>query len=309
MDQFKLAVSLKNGHLIVKPLTTDIGGGTFSSTLDLLTKKNQATVTAKITVKKIDIGEMLKKLGIARDLDGVIDTDINLRGQGESVAALMAGLNGDVVVFLSEGEMPVRHLDLVGADLTTSLLKIVNPLEKKIEKAQINCAVIDFNIKDGLANSDVIMIDDPDKTLLSTGTVNLKTEALDFGIQTKPKEGLGTKETGKVSVSLSAIFTPFKLGGTLANPSLGISPERAAETIGSALFVPGGLASLFVSTSSGKENPCAAALKIAGAGPAKTTAQSDTAKPAKQKEQKDTGEKKKEGLGNKIKNLFSEPKE
>ena len=309
LDQFKLDVSLKNGHLIVKPLTTDIGGGTFSSTLDLLTKKNQATVTAKITVKKIDIGEMLKKLGIARDLDGVIDTDINLRSQGESVAALMAGLNGDVVVFLSEGEMPVRYLDLVGADLTTSLLKIVNPLEKKIEKAQINCAVIDFNIKDGLANSDVIMIDDPDKTLLSTGTVNLKTEALDFGIQTKPKEGLGTKKTGKVSVSLSAIFKPFKLGGTLANPSLGISPERAAETIGSALFVPGGLASLFVSTSSGKENPCAAALKIAGAGPAKTTAQSDTAKPAKQKEQKDTGEKKKEGLGNKIKNLFSEPKE
>ncbi len=189
--------------------------------------------------------------------------------------------------------MPVKYLNLVGADIATSLMKIVNPFEKKIERAQINCAVCNFNIKDGLATSDVLMIDDPDKTLLSTGTVNLKTEALDFGIQTQPKEGLGTKETGKVSVSLSAITKPFKLGGTLANPSLGISPVRVAETIGSALLGPGGLASLFVSVSSGKENPCAAALKIAGEGTPKATAKSS----GNGKEQKGAGEKKKEGLG------------
>jgi hypothetical protein len=176
----------------------------------------------------------------------------------------------------------------------------VNPFEKKIDRAQINCAVCDFNIKDGLAKSDVIIIDDAEKTLLSAGTVNLKTEALDFGIQTQPKEGLGTKETGKVSVSLSAITRPFKLGGTLANPSLGISPERAAETIGSALIGPGGLASLFVSVSSGKENPCAEALKIAGEGTPKTTAKS-----GKEKEQKGTSEKKEEGLGSKLKKLFN----
>jgi hypothetical protein len=67
------------------------------------------------------------------NLDGVIDLDINLAGQGKSVAALMAGLNGDVVAIPSEGQMPVKYLNLVGDDITTSLLKIVNPLEKKKE--------------------------------------------------------------------------------------------------------------------------------------------------------------------------------
>ena len=301
LDKFNLDLNLKNGHLIVKPLTTDSGGGHLTGNLDLRTNKNHITLATRITAQKIDLGDMLKKLGIARDLDGVLEVDINLKGQGNSVAALMAGLNGDVVVFLSEGQMPVKYLNLVGADLTTSLLKIVNPFGKKIEKAQINCAVCDFNIKDGLAQSDVLMIDDPDKTLLSAGTINLKTEALDFGIQTQPKEGLGTKETGKVSVSLSAITKPFKLGGTLANPSLGISAERAAKTIGSALIGPGGLASLFVSTSSGKEDPCAAALEIAGAGPAKTTNKS-----GREKDQQVTGEKEKEGLGDKDKEYISQ---
>jgi hypothetical protein len=64
------------------------------------------------------------------------------------------------------------------------------------------------------------------------------------------------------------------------------------------------LASLFISVSSGKESPCAAALKIAGEGTPKTTAKS-----GREKEPKGPTEKKKEGLGSKIKNLFSTPKE
>ena len=304
LDKFQIDLSLKDGHLIVKPLTTNVGGGALSSSLDLLAKGNHANLTTKITAKKINLGEMLKKLEISQGLDGILDLNINLKGQGKSVAALMAGLNGDVVAILTESELPVEYLNLVGADLTTSLMKMVNPFGKKIERAQINCAVSDFNIKDGLAKSDVLMIDDPDKTLLGTGSINLKTEALDFGIHTQPKEGIGTKETGKVSLSLSALLKPFELGGTLANPSLGISPERTVKTVVSALLGPGSFASLFISVSSGKENPCAEALKIAGEGTPKTPVKS-----GKEKEQKGASEKKKEGLGSKIKNLFSTPKE
>ena len=300
LDKFQIDLSLKDGHLIIKPLTTKIGGGDLGGSLDLLAKGNNANLTTKITAKKINLGEMLKKLEISQGLDGILDLNINLKGKGKSVAALMAGLNGDVVAILSESQLPVKYLNLVGGDLATSLMKMVNPFEKKIERAQINCAVCDFNIKDGLAKSDVIMIDDPEKTLLSAGTVNFKTEALDFGIHTKPKGGIGTKETGKVSVSLGAITKPFKLGGTLAKPSLDISPERAAKTLASALVGSGSLASLFVSVSSGKENPCAEAFKIAGEGTPKTPAKS-----GKEKEQKGASEKKKEGLGTKIKNLFN----
>ena len=304
LDKFQIDLSIKDGHLIIKPLTTNIGGGDLSASLDLLAKGNHANLTTKITAKKIDFGEMLKKLQITQKLDGVLDLTIDLKGQGKSVAALMAGLNGDVVAIVGEGQMPIEYLNIIGADITTSLLKIVNPFEKKIDRAQINCAVCAFNIKDGLAKSDVIMVDDPDKTLLSAGTVNLKTEGLDFGIYTRPKEGLGTKETGKVSVSLSAITKPFKLGGTLANPSLGISPMEAATTVLSALVGPGSLASLFVSVSSGKENPCAEALKIAREGTPKTTATS-----AKEKKRKGTSEKKEEGFGSRLKYLFNKPKE
>ncbi len=106
-------------------------------------------------------------------------------------------------------------------------------------------------------------------------------------------------------VNIPGVITrPFKLGGTLAKPSLGLSPERSAKTVGQAIVGPGGIASLFLSHSSDKESPCAAALKIVGEGTPKTAE-----KPAKAGEQQKSGEKKKEGLGSKIKKLFDKPKE
>lgn len=168
-----------------------------------------------------------------------------------------------------------------------------------MDSAQINCAVCDFNIKNGMAKSNIIIFDDPHKTLLSKGEINLKTEKLDFHIETKPKEGIGTQDTAKLSVSLSKITKPFKLGGTLANPSLEIDIVGSGTTIGAALLGPVGWTYLLVSGSSGKGNPCRKALEIEGKDTAGTTS-----KTGQGKEMTSGPEEKKQGVGDKILNIF-----
>ena len=70
------------------------------------------------------------------------------------------------------------------------------------------------------------------------------------------------------------ITKPFKLGGTLASPSLDIDVTETAKTVGTVLLGPAGIAYLLVSGSSGKESACAAALKAAGRGTPDTKAKS-----------------------------------
>ena len=125
-----------------------------------------AYVDVKVDIKQMNLGEMLKKLGITQALEGILDLDINLKGQGKSVAALMAGLNGDVVASLGEGKMSTGYLNLVSADISSTLMGLINPLGKKIDSARINCAVFDFNIKNGMAKSDIIIVDDPQKNIV-----------------------------------------------------------------------------------------------------------------------------------------------
>ena len=298
-DNIVTKVRLQDGDLTVNPLTAFIGGGKLVNSLNVQAKENMAFVDVNVDIKQMNLGEMLKKLEMTQSLEGILDLDIDLKGQGKSVAALMAGLNGDVVASLGEGKIPTGYLNFISADISSTLMRIINPLGKKIDSARINCAVCDFNIKNGMAKSDIIIVDDPHKTLFSKGKINLKTEALDFHIETHPKEGIGTQDTAKLSISLSKITKPFKLGGTLANPSLEIDIVGSGTTIGAALLGPVGWAYLLVSGSSGKANPCKKALEIAGKGAAGTTS-----KTGKGKEATSETEEKKQGIGDRILNIF-----
>ena len=254
LDNIRTRIRLRDENLTVDPLTAGIGGGQLSSRLIFKTKGNWADIDLNMDIKEMDIGAMLKKLEITKAVEGILDLDVHFVGQGHSVAAIMAGSNGKVVATLGQGKLPMGYLNYISSDIGSSFMNLINPFNKKIDHAKINCAVCDFNIHNGIAKSKVIIVDDPQKTLFSQGTINLKTEALDFRIETKPKEGIGTKETGKLSISLSKITKPFKLSGTLTHPALGIDLMSTATTIGAALLGPVGWAYLLVSGSSG--NPC-----------------------------------------------------
>jgi uncharacterized protein involved in outer membrane biogenesis len=295
IDHIKTRTRLTDGNLTVDPLTAAIGGGKLVNHMNIRAKGDMAFVDVDMNIKQMDLGEMLKKLKIDQSLEGILDFDIDLKGQGKSVAEIIAGLNGNVVASLGKGKIPTGYLNFLSADIASTLMSIINPFEEKIDSAQINCAVCDFNIINGIAKSDVIMVDDPIKTLFSKGTINLKTEGLDFRIETNPKEGIGTKDTGKLSISLSKITKPFKLGGTLAHPLLELDIMGAGTTIGAALLGPVGWAYLLVSGSSGKANPCKKALEIAGKGATGTPSQAGKTSAT---------EEKKQGLGDKILNLF-----
>ena len=127
----------------------------------------------------------------------------------------------------------------------------------------MNCFVNNIEIKDGLA--DVKLLLDTDRTsIFVAGDIDLKTEKLDLGIKPAPKKGAMPAD---ISFSFRDLSQPFKLGGTLANPSLAIDPGRTAFVIGKmagALALgPIGWAAFFVDVSLGKKDPCAVAMESA----------------------------------------------
>ncbi|MFQ5918235.1 MAG: AsmA-like C-terminal region-containing protein, partial [Candidatus Binatia bacterium] len=251
-----------------KQLRSLIGGGTLNGRLDLRARRKTITVSTAMKIDHMDLGRMLKALDVEQILEGKLDVDLDLHGRGGSVAALMAGLKGKIIMVVGEGRINHSHIEVFGEDLGSSLLRLLTPSKQEAKYTRLNCLVSRFDIKDGLAKSTVLLLDTKEMTVAGGGKVDLKTEKLDLSMKPSPKKGLGIKGVGKLSLSLGELTKPVKLGGTLAKPLLVVDPTRTVIAIGKMfggmlLFGPLGAAAGLASGSSADENPCLTATQAA----------------------------------------------
>jgi hypothetical protein len=272
LDDLTLDLLLRDGRLTVKPLKALVGGGNLDGSVDLSPQGSAAALSIALKIDKLDVGRMAKEMQVTETLEGRLDADVDIKGQGASVAAIMGGLNGKTVIVMGQGRLDNKYIELLGADLGASVFRLVNPFDKEKKYTEINCMVSRFDIKDGLAQSTALVFDTSRMSVIGDGKINLKTEELDLSLTPSPKEGAGVAGVGKVGLSMSELAKPFKLGGTMASPSLALDPAQAALTVAksagaTALLGPAGIAAALATGGGSKdENPCVKALDAAKTG-------------------------------------------
>ena len=295
---------LEDGHLTVKPLKLTIGGGMLDGHFDLHVQGKGAQVATALKIEQYELGSMLKRLGISDSLHGNVDINLDLKGRGNSIAEIMSGLNGKTMVVMGEGRINQNAVKLLGSDLSNGLLQLLNPLKKKEKYAKINCFAGGFDIKNGLAQSNALVLGTNQVRVFGYGKINLKTEEIDLSLKPSPQKGVSINGLGKLTMSLGELTRPLKLKGTLSNPSLSIDPTGSIITLGKAiggvaLFGPFGVAAVLANGRFGDKNPCVAIIEAAKKEYHKTEAE-------KAKEKKSVIQKTKESMGTGLKKLVGQ---
>ena len=283
-------ITLKNGALQIKPLKANVAGGGIDASLVLDAGQAVPTLTVVLGAKKLTVGQVLKDMGITDIMDLRLDADVEVKGSGQSVRAIMAGLNGRTNVVGREGML---NSDAIGA-VTTGVLDAM-PWANNADANKINCVVSRFDIKKGLATSKALVFDTNGMSVLGEGSVNLAEETIDIGVVPESK-----------SVSLASLAIPIRIGGTFAAPSFGPDPAAIAKGTAKAAIgmvsKPAGLVTSLLgaatSATAEEEDPCVQALS----GKKKPAAQTQ-AKPAEQPAKKPE-EGLLQGLGSSIGGLF-----
>jgi hypothetical protein len=189
--------------------------------------------------------------------NGPVDAAIDVRGNGNSVRAIMAGLNGSVIGGMGESRIRNDALNIIGADVIMQVLSAINPMGNKDPYTVAKCAVVNFQIANGIANTEKGLVLVTDKMeVVSTGKIDLAQEQLDLAMRPKATSG--------ISVGLGNLTQSLKLAGPLSNPSVKIDAKGAVKALGTlgAAFATGG-ASLLAQGAVDKADlggdPCAAA--------------------------------------------------
>lgn len=256
LDNLALDMHLAGGRLSIKTFQAGMAGGTVQgdASLDASGKRPQAQL--RLNANQVELGKMLDNGYLS---GGKSDLRIDLRGQGDTVRALAASAGGEMVLSVGPGRLQNKALDWAGGDVLSQLVDTFNPMTRKEDSTGLSCAAVRFTLQDGLATARKgvgIRTDRVD--VVGSGTVNLKSEALDMGFAPKAREGVG--------LSLSAPLAGMtRLRGTLAHPAVGLDEEGAARTAASmgAAMATGGLSVLgemLWDKMSGDTDPCRVAL-------------------------------------------------
>lgn len=258
MQDVSVKVDLTDGHLKVLPLTARFAGSQVDAKFDLDAREETAVLATQLQIN----GFKLNKITALQEAieGGNTDVFFEARGEGDSVKALMAGLNGKAVAKVAESQIADGTLDILGADFIGELVNLLNPFAKEKAGTELACAVVNFKIRNGIATADKgIAVRTGKMNIVGDGTINLRNEKIDIGITPEARTGIG--------VSMTDLVGLVRVGGTLAEPSAlvdkaavleaGLSTGAAVATGGLSVVAEG-----LVDRATADTNPCETALGI-----------------------------------------------
>ncbi len=289
LKDVNLQMTLKDGNLAIQPLTFKLADG--SVQIEFAIGAKSQAMTAKVDAKGIALGNYLRDSKISDYLNGApTDMNVDLRGSGKSMHAIMASLSGRSVTLVGEGEIKSEYMELLGADVT----RVLSPLQGATAKTKLNCVVTRFDIQGGVATPKPLYLDSGRMVVIGDGNINLGTEQLAMMVTPKPKDA-----------ALVSLAIPIRVSGSLSSPSF--APDTAAalkgaagSLAGSMLLGPAGLLLPLMSSGDGGDQNCASVRAVAlGEKPPAQPAGSKPAAPAS-----NTPADAAKNVGNALKGLF-----
>lgn len=218
LKNIQLAVTLKEGLLSAEPIKANAGAGDINGYLH---------VDGRGDTPKLDVDLVVQQAPMP-NIGGKLDLNVDLTGQGQSIAALMSSLNGQALLVVRDGKIESSFASSFGSGLLS--------FSPDKDYTDLECAILRVDIVDGMADFDEKLAAQlTEVTWRGGGEINLKTEELQVGIRPKPRKG--------IPISAGSLATLMYVGGTLKHPKAQLNPTDVAVKYAkySAYVATGGL--------------------------------------------------------------------
>jgi uncharacterized protein involved in outer membrane biogenesis len=264
VSNIELGLDLDNMLLKLSPLNFSMARGTVSSDITINARKQPVFTDYDIRLSPTPMGTLLAGWGVEQSgTSGTIKARVQMTGAGDSVRESLANSNGRIAIIMPRGTFWTRNVQLAELDIGVFVQKM---FEKKLkEPVQINCGLIGFTVRNGVAAADPILIDTQKNVMLGRGGFSFRNESIDLAFRADSKK-----------FSLFSAQSPVGVNGYFAKPGIDvISPElvtRAGVGLGLGIFAsPFAAIIAFVDVGDAKAADCGPVLEGARAVSQRTT--------------------------------------
>ncbi|MBB3833441.1 hypothetical protein FHR55_001651 [Xanthomonas arboricola] len=204
LDDMDATLKLKDGVLQLDPLNFGVAGGDIRSTIRMDARNEVITTQLKAGIRGIRLDQLFPDATLAKQASGAIGGELDLRGRGNSIAAMLGTADGSIGVGMGRGHVGNLIMELAGLDIAESLKYLVT----KDRQIPVRCIFGDFGVQDGLMQSRALAFDSTDTIIVGEGTISLKNETLDLLLRPRPKDR-----------SILSLRSPLRIAGTFKDPS------------------------------------------------------------------------------------------
>lgn len=183
VDDMDAVLSLKGGLLTLHPLDFGVADGHIRSDIRMDARKDVVQTKAEIHARDLVLAKLLPKVKLGDTAIGKLGGNADIRGTGNSIAAILGSADGDIDLGMGRGQISKLAMAFAGLDLAR-ILKIKLTGDQQIP---IRCAFGDFAVRDGVATPRALAFDTSDLLMTGTGAIDMKNEQLDITIRTKPR--------------------------------------------------------------------------------------------------------------------------
>ncbi|MEW6373829.1 MAG: AsmA family protein [Pseudomonadota bacterium] len=251
---------MKDGVITLAPLDFGVAGGTLRSTIRLDGSGkagNTIAATAKVQARHIQIKQLFPTIEQMQATVGQVNGDAQLSATGTSVAALLGSSNGEVKALVNQGTISKMLLEMMG-------LNVGNIIVTKLfgdKPVQLNCLAADFDVRKGVMQSQVFVVDTKEAIINVNGTVNLANEALDLTIRPETK-----------ALRLFTLRSPLYVRGPFSKPDVSVDKGVLALKAGGAaalatIAAPVAALTPLINTGPGEDSDCGRLVALAKAKP------------------------------------------
>lgn len=239
-------VILQNADLKLQPLKFGLAGGTISASIRLEGDKKPMQGRAEIQARRLKLKQLMPNVELMQKTLGEMSGDADIRGTGNSVAALLGTSNGNLKLLMNDGLISRNLMEIAG-------LNVGNYVIGKIfgdDEVRVNCAAANLDLVNGVARPQIFAFDTENALVNVTGTASFASEQLDLTIDPESK-----------GIRIVTLRSPLYVRGTFKNPQAGVKagPLIARGAVAAALatlVTPAAALLALISPSEGEANQC-----------------------------------------------------
>lgn len=252
IDNLVTRIRLQDGELSLAPLKFGIAGGKLVSNIRLDGRKKPVKADLRLTARHLKLKQLFPTIAEMRASLGEINGDASLTANGNSVATLLGSANGEIKAVIDQGTISKLLLEEMGLNVSS----IVATQLFGDRQVNLNCAVNDFMVRDGVMQAKVGVIDTDEATIYLNGNIDLSKEQLALAIKPESK-----------GLRLISLRSPLYVSGTFKKPQVGVDKGVVAAKAGSAIVL-GALAPVaaalipLINVGPGEKSECSRLLQV-----------------------------------------------